>query len=122
MSKQEKKRLTEIKMEYEELQRTLSAIKYICTGSVMVLFRKCGKKSCSCQNDKDSEHGPYYVWTRKVEGKTVTRALSSQQAEQCMEYIENLREIEPVLDRMKILSAELIELETGEKVAPKSIF
>lgn len=100
----------QIQKEYEQMKKKLSRLNYICAGSVMLLYRKCGKSNCACQEDKEAEHGPYYIWTRKVMGKTVTRTLSDKRAKQCQDYIDNLKAVEPILDKMKSLAAKLIEL------------
>ncbi len=93
---------------YKELQKELTKVGGICTGSVMSLYRTCGKPTCGCKADPDSRHGPYYIWTRKENGKTVTRSLSKQQAEVCRRYIENQKQLEQILDEMKRVSVEMI--------------
>jgi hypothetical protein len=99
----------QIRKEYEALRTKLAKLGYICSGSVMLLYRKCGKRTCACRNDEKSEHGPYYIWTRKVLGKTVTRTLTEKQARRCQQYIENLKALEPILSQMKDLAAQTVE-------------
>ena len=41
-------------------------------GSISEVFRKCGKDNCRCADASAVGHGPYYAYTRKVEGKTKT--------------------------------------------------
>jgi hypothetical protein len=94
---------------YSSLQRQLARIGYICNGTVMRLYRKCGKPGCGCKEDPQMRHGPYYIWTRKENGKTVTRSLSKEHAERCVEYISNSRRMESILEEMKKISTGIVE-------------
>ena len=98
-----------LRREFTQLKRRLAKTGYICTGSVMSLYQRCGKPYCACHTDQKALHGPYSVWTRKVQGKTVTRTLTTKQAELCRHCIQNMREVEAIIERMKELSATYIE-------------
>ncbi len=41
-------------------------------GSITENYRRCGKPGCRCTAQDHPGHGPYYAFTRKVEGKTKT--------------------------------------------------
>lgn len=99
----------QLEKDYDIRKKRIIRLGFICSGSVMLLYRKCGKATCACQDNKKAEHGPYYIWTRKVNGKTVTRTLSEQQANQCQKYIENLKNLNAILEEMKNLTAQIIE-------------
>jgi hypothetical protein len=101
--------LEQIQRKYDALRAKLASADYICSGSVMLLFRKCGRGNCACHDSKKAEHGPYYIWTRKVSGKTVTRTLSEAQAKRCMKFIENLKKLDAVLEEMKGVAAEAVQ-------------
>lgn len=53
-------------------------------------------------------YGPYYLWTRKIQGKTVTAALTSDQAQLIRQAINRNRELERRLDRIRSLSEQII--------------
>jgi len=95
--------------EYQKLRDLLGKTGYICTGSITTVYRKCGKPYCFCSKDEKAFHGPYNVWTRKVKGKTVTRNLTNKQVELCKQCIQNIRELEAIIARMKALSVKYIE-------------
>ena len=98
-----------LKKEYSELQKKLSQVGYICNGTVMSAYRKCGKPGCSCKDDPQMRHGPYHIWTRKEKGKTVTRSLSKKQADNCSDYMDNFKEMENIIEKMKKISIQIIE-------------
>lgn len=84
-----------------ELRRELGKIGMFCTGSVMAVSQKCGRSDCACVKDPGALHGPYNRWTRKVAMKTVTRGLTTTQAELCKQCIANYRKLEEILEEMK---------------------
>lgn len=101
--------LKQLRQQFNQLKRRLAKTSFICTGSLMSLYRRCGKPYCACQKDQKSLHGPYTVWTRKVQAKTVTRTLHTKQADLCRRSIQNMREVEAIIERMKELSVIYIE-------------
>ena len=99
----------EIQKQFQSLRRQLARTPYLCTGSVMSLYNRCGKPQCACHTDEKAKHGPYFVWTRKVKGKTVTRTLTAEQAQLCKRCIEAMRELEKTIETMKDLTVRYIE-------------
>ena len=91
---------------YGELQKQLSHIGLVCNGTVMSVYRKCGKPNCGCKESEQMQHGPYHIWTRKENGKTVTRSLSEEQAGLCSLYIENFKKMESVIEEMKKIAGK----------------
>ena len=59
-------------------------------GSLRSRFRKCGKPTCHCAREGDPGHGPQWVLTRPVNGKTrawsIPPAAVAQTQEQVAEY------------------------------------
>jgi len=101
--------LEELKKQYNELQKQLAQIGCICSGSIMSLYRKCGKQNCGCKDNSQMRHGPYYIWTRNKMGKTVTRSLSEKQAERCLEYIDNFKKMKEIIKKMKEITIQIVE-------------
>ncbi len=101
----------QLQKKYRELAKQLSQIGYICKGSVMSVYVKCGKPYCRCKTDENAKHGPYTIWTRKVKGKTVTKYLSEKQAKLCREYIQNSKKLESIIKGMRNLSVSILESE-----------
>ncbi len=49
-------------------------------GTLLEVAHVCGKPNCRCTADPPRPHGPYHRWTRRIDGKTVTRHLTAPQA------------------------------------------
>jgi len=54
-------------------------------------------------------YGPYFLWTRKVNNKTVTQALTAEQAQIIREAIRRNRQLEQRLNRLRSLSEKIIQ-------------
>jgi len=63
-----------------EIQRKISALGDMRTGSISTTGGRCGNPNCHCRKDGDPGHGPFYRLTRKISGKTVTETFASPAA------------------------------------------
>ncbi len=99
---------------YDNLKHQLADIGFICVGTVLEVYEPCGKKGCRCHADPPRLHGPYYRWTRKVAGKTVSVRLSPQKAPVYLKCVANRRALQSILDQMTDVSMQAIRLLTGE--------
>lgn len=84
----------------------ISALGPTLPGSLVTRSSRCGNAGCRCQDDPDQRHGPYWTWTRSVNGKTVTRALTDEQAEQYRPWFDNTRRLRDLADQLKQLGLE----------------
>lgn len=57
-------------------------------GSLSERYVKCSKPGCPCAADPQARHGPYYSLSRVVGGRTRSRWLSPEQAEQVREQVK----------------------------------
>lgn len=103
MPKKQKDRSSLFK-EYSQLKNELLSIGFICVGSVSAVYHKCGKENCRCSDDPNFRHGPYSLWTRKIRGKTISRFLNEENAQECKDWIANQRKLEKIVRRMQELS------------------
>lgn len=95
---------TALLKEYEQLKKELLSVGFVCVGSVSAVYQQCGKENCRCHNDPEYRHGPYSLWTRKIKGKTVSRFLNQQNAQECKEWITNQRKLQKIIKTMQKLS------------------
>jgi hypothetical protein len=105
--------------QYRELLGELQGLGFISPGTLVLRETSCGNPRCRCMGDPPRFHGPYYQWTKKVKGKTVSRRLSTAEADLYQEWIANRRQLQRVIDQMERVSAKAGELllEQIEKTA-----
>lgn len=94
---------------YRALAAQIAELGFISPGSVVHRRTFCGKPGCRCQADPPQPHGPYYQWTRKLAGKTVTRRLSPREAELYTEWINNQRRLNELVAEMAAVSQQAAE-------------
>jgi hypothetical protein len=80
-------------------------------GSLVVRHNRCARPDCRCHGDPPQLHGPYPAWTRKVDGKTVTRSLSAQQLERYQPWFDNARRLRELVDQLRQLAIEQAQRE-----------
>jgi hypothetical protein len=99
-SQQEQRRRRQIMAEIAKLG-------FCLPGSLVARSSRCGNPNCRCHRDPDLLHGPYPSWTRKVDGKTVTRNLSAGQAERYQPWFDNAKRLRQLVNELEALSASV---------------
>jgi hypothetical protein len=92
----------------EEIKRKISAMDLVCAGTLQKRMKTCGRPYCRCLTDPKALHGPYYEWTRYVDGRLVHKTLSPEQAQVLEQAIANNRELKALLGEWRRESAETI--------------
>lgn len=102
--------LETLERRYRDLTGQLARIGIISAGSLTRRFTHCNRPGCRCGDDPPELHGPYFQWTAKVNGKTVTRRLSAEEARRYAEWIANDRELRRIIAEMRKLASQAGEL------------
>ena len=112
------KRLADYEQRYRELAAQLATIGLIHSGSVTRRYTRCGTPGCKCHADPPQPHGPYYQWTAKINGKTVTRRHSETEAKLYEEWIANDRRLRRLIQQMRQVAAKAAELRLRDAASP----
>lgn len=99
----------------KRLAAALAEVDFVLPGSIVVRHMRCGKNGCRCRTDPAELHGPYISWTRKVDGKTVTRLLSADQLERYQTGFDNARRLRELTAELETLSIQAAERAEGWK-------
>ena len=106
---------------YERQHRTLAAelarVGYIWPGTLQRRMMACGKSVCACHHDAAARHGPYPYWTSKVGNRTVSRLLTSLEADLYEEWISNRRKLEDIRKRMTALSKKVAPIVLKQRLS-----
>ena len=98
-----------LKRRYAQLIDQLSRMGPVLPGTITE--RRIIGRASKKQIDR-KKYGPYFQWTRKVNGKTTTVNLSEVQVDLFQRAIDNNRKIEQILSEMKKISIQRLENET----------
>jgi hypothetical protein len=91
---------------FEELKAGLARIEYFSKGTLLVRMIKCGKPKCPCGADPKRRHGPYFEWTYKEQGKTVSVRLTAKAAPVFQAASKQYRQLKSTLARMEKISRQ----------------
>lgn len=92
-----------------QLAADLGSVGFALPGTVLERRIRCGKPGCRCAADPPRLHGPYYQWTRKVNGKTATRLLTPAQMARYASWFENAKRIRTLTSELEALSLDIAE-------------
>ncbi len=71
-------------------------------GTLAENYRKCGKPTCHCAREGDPGHGPSYVLTRSVGGRTRSARVRAEEADEARRLVGEYQ-------RFRELSAEFLD-------------
>lgn len=95
-----------------EIQRTLSGMEYLSSGTLLKRMKVCGNPRCHCASDPAARHGPYFEWSYLKAGKLHHRTLTPDQAEVMRLAIANQRKAKKLMRVWEAQTLNLIELKT----------
>ena len=95
---------SDLQQRYQQLKGALTRVGYFRRGSLVKRFMTCGKPGCACKASPPRLHGPYYQWTRKIGGKTVTVFFTREQADLLAGWIAAGRQLNRIIAQMERLS------------------
>jgi hypothetical protein len=96
------------------IQRSLSAMEHLSSGTLLKRMKICGNPRCHCASDPAARHGPYYEWSYLKGGKLRHRTLTPEQAEVMRRAIANYRKAKKLLRAWEAQTLTLIELKTSK--------
>jgi hypothetical protein len=86
-----------LEQERDRLRASLVSVGDLRPGSLVQRQHRCGKPGCHCARKDSPGHGPSWVLTRAVAGKTVTRGIPAgaavQQTRQQVEEYHRFRSL-----------------------------
>jgi len=106
------RRLAKLPEDYERRKQEIRALGYVVSGSIQKRLYSCGKLNCRCVT-QGILHGPYYQWTRKIEGKTVNINLDKQTALMVRGWIQNNRTLRKLCGRLEKISLAVLQITTN---------
>jgi hypothetical protein len=97
----------------QRIARQLAAIDFALPGSIVERMMRCGKRRCRCKDDPPQLHGPYLQWTRKVDGKTVTKLLTPEQLARYQPWLDNARRLRELVTELETLTLQTVSHTEG---------
>jgi hypothetical protein len=103
-----KSKKRELEAMRRELMRQLKKIGPVIGDTVVVVQRKCGKKSCACHRDGPKHPAMFVTW--KDQGKTQALYVPRGMEEEVQRWADNHRALRDVLRRITEVQKQIIRL------------
>jgi hypothetical protein len=97
-----------------ELKTAIGALGDMFPGSLVERYRKCGKPNCHCAKKGTKGHGPSWVVTREIEGRTLTKTIPDEAVEQIRAETEEYKHFRQLSHELIETSAQLGEIRLKE--------
>ncbi len=87
----------------------LASLGLALPGTLIERHVRCGRPNCRCHADPPVLHGPYWQWTRKVAGKTVTRLVPDEQLDDYQRWLDNHRRLRALVAELEALTLAIAD-------------
>jgi Family of unknown function (DUF6788) len=87
----------------------LASLGLALPGTLIQRHVRCGKPGCRCHADPPVLHGPYWQWTRKTGGKTITRLVSDDQLDDYRLWLDNHRRLRALVAELEALTLAIAD-------------
>jgi hypothetical protein len=84
-------------------------------GTLMQRSVRCGWAGCRCHADPPALHGPYWQWTRKRAGQTVSRLVPDDQVDDYRQWIDNHRRLRELVAELEDLTLAIADQRAGRR-------
>lgn len=102
----------------KSLYQQLEAMGAFRRGTITENYRKCGKLNCACAQPKHPGHGPRYLWTATIGGKSYGQQLALGPAlEKVEQEVANYRRFQQWLEQWIEVNEKLCELQPVRSLA-----
>jgi hypothetical protein len=102
------------------IAQALAELAFVLPGTLTERPMRCGHPNCRCHADPPALNGPYHQWTRKVNGKTVTRFITDDQLADYGDWFDNQRRLRSLVQQLEALSLAIVEADPRWKKNPKA--
>ena len=90
-----------------KIAAALGATGFALPGTILERYICCKKPGCRCTADPPQLHGPYYQWTRKIDGKTKTTLLNAEQMQRYHSWFDNAKQLRALSAKLERLSFDI---------------
>jgi len=95
-----------LEQQLNDLKKQIASTGLAIPGSIQTAYLRCGKKNCRCQQDEKLRHGPYFLWYRRVDGKTATQSIAEGDVHLFRTWIDNRGKLEALVRKIVSLGAD----------------
>jgi hypothetical protein len=103
----------------ERITAELASLGLALPGTLIERHVRCGQPGCRCHADPPVLHGPYWQWTRKVAGRTITRLVPDDQLDDYRQWLDNDRRLRALVAELEALTLAIADADPKSKRRPR---
>src|SRR5260370_14703940 len=96
----------------------LASLGLALPGTLIQRHVRCGKPRCRCRADPPVLHGPYWQWTRKAAGKTITRLVADDQLDDYRQWLDIHRRLRALVTELEALTLAIADADPRARRRP----
>ena len=104
-----RRKLASAEARHRQLANELAALGPIRRGSIYQTRLRCGSSGCRCHHDSNARHGPYWLWTATVEGKSKCRKLQPKALKLYRQQSKNYEMLKRITRKMEAITEEITQ-------------
>ena len=86
--------LNQLQIKKEKILQQIGELGDFRQGSLSPRYRKCGKPYCHCAKEGSKGHGPLWMATRSVRGKTISKAIPIEKVDTTFKQINTFHKFQ----------------------------
>ena len=95
----------------KSLFKELAKVGNFRRGTISINYRKCGKRNCVCTKKGHPGHGPQFLWSTTIKGKSYTKQLKvGPELQKYIEENDNYRTFQRLCNEIITASEKLSDL------------
>jgi len=109
--------IKELKLKKAALYKKLAELGDFRRGTISINYRKCGKKNCACAKPGHKGHGPQYLWSTTVKGKSYAKNLKfGPELQKYITETGNYRIFVDLCDKIITINHEICDLQGAPEI------
>lgn len=90
-------------------------------GTISINYRKCGKKNCACAKPGHKGHGPQYLWSATIKGKSYAKSLKfGPELQKYITETDNYRIFVEICDKIININQKICDLRGVSEIEDES--
>lgn len=113
--------LEDVERKRESLYRRIEEIGDFRRGTISVNYRKCWKENCACAKEGHRGHGPRYLWSTTIKGKSYAKNMKlGPEMQKYMEEIANHRSFLRLCEEIVEVNERICDLRPVPEIKDKN--
>src|SRR3989338_946377 len=113
--------LSDLERKRDVLYGKLKALWEFRRGTISVHFRKCGKPNCICAREGHPGHGPQYLWSTTIKGKSYAKSLKlGPELQKFIEETSNYRKFLGLCDEIVQVNEKICDVRPVSEIDDKN--